>query len=256
MKDNIFVNGPINVVRLEGKVGQTKKILYAFMDFHMDVSVQTKCDDVRSKDMNTYLAETFDEISKQNKTYDFFLEQYPTFIPHGTQHPTHQYQSKLKYIWEVSQLFTKSFTIDEKNMVGQSKNFKNVRLHYMDIRDYVQRGEDYPLEYKINDHIHKIIVSGYIIPDDIIHIKDGLAIEMANVTTIYDIFYKDSIAEKVELKSSIPKTYEELQKYTPDDKLNRFKSFVNKLRTRYKHDDIKRKINKIIELRKIRLNYL
>jgi hypothetical protein len=28
------VNGPINVIRLEGKIGDIKKVVYLFMDIH------------------------------------------------------------------------------------------------------------------------------------------------------------------------------------------------------------------------------
>ena len=44
----VFVNGPYNVVRLEGNVGKVKKVLYVFFDVHNDVSGQTECQNIRS----------------------------------------------------------------------------------------------------------------------------------------------------------------------------------------------------------------
>jgi len=32
--DKIYVNGPVNVVRLEGTIGDIKKVIYLFFDYH------------------------------------------------------------------------------------------------------------------------------------------------------------------------------------------------------------------------------
>ena len=38
------INGPTNVVRLEGKVNNIKKVIYVFFDFHIEPNFQTTCD--------------------------------------------------------------------------------------------------------------------------------------------------------------------------------------------------------------------
>jgi hypothetical protein len=77
-KHKQFINGPVNVIRLEGKINNITKILYTFMDIHEDVSNQTKCADLRSNDIMQYLIKNFDEISEGEKIYDFFFEIQPT----------------------------------------------------------------------------------------------------------------------------------------------------------------------------------
>ena len=61
-KKNKFVNGPINAVRLEGKINGINKVFYNFMDIHVDTSFQTECDDVRSLDLDKYLVKNFCSI--------------------------------------------------------------------------------------------------------------------------------------------------------------------------------------------------
>jgi hypothetical protein len=41
-KSTIKINGPLNVVRLEGKINKIKKVIYVFLDIHIDVNNHTK----------------------------------------------------------------------------------------------------------------------------------------------------------------------------------------------------------------------
>ena len=34
---SVLINGPINVIRLEGKINNIKKVLYIFMDVHVNI---------------------------------------------------------------------------------------------------------------------------------------------------------------------------------------------------------------------------
>ena len=132
MTTNKFVNGPINAFRLEGKIGDIEKIIYIFMDIHEPIYSQTKCPNIRNEDITSFFQKNFDNISKTNKIFDFFFEIHPSDV---LKNPTTR---KLKYINEINDLFIKSFNFDpEKNKVGVSKEFKNIRLHYIDIRDFV-----------------------------------------------------------------------------------------------------------------------
>ena len=73
-----YINGPINTIRLEGKVGSTKKVITLFMYWQLGPYNQTKCDDIRAVDINTYLVRQFDSAikSKPDLTYDFIYNSF------------------------------------------------------------------------------------------------------------------------------------------------------------------------------------
>lgn len=245
-KYKTLINGPVNVIRLEAKLNGINKVLYTFMDYHLDVKNQTKCLDVRSKDIQDYLVTNFDEISKSPTIYDFFFEISPTHILNNA------YLTKKKYIWEINDLFLQSFMIDtKKNVVGKSNNFPNVRLHYADIRDYLV--DHHKVLYELAKFINNVIASQQLYFDDIEKIRSTLHISISTIKIIYDMLYpnkdkknKDKI-KKNKLKPSIPATTEELAKYTSQDFLDNMGNFINKIRDKYKHKDIRDKINKIID---------
>ena len=133
------INGPINVVRMEGEIDNVKKCIYIFMDLHYPLGQQSECDDVFAKDVNLYLAEKFLELNESDKKFDFFLEIYPIDLRNVSY--GFNYQTDInyheKYILQIRKLFRKIFKYDPKeNKVDTSEMFKNVRLHYMDVRYY------------------------------------------------------------------------------------------------------------------------
>ena len=136
------ISGPYNVIRMEGKIEGLTKVVYMFMDVHLDSDVQTKCANIYSQDFNRYLAEAFHELNGADRVYDFFLEIEPewyrvdpkaratTLAEQGLAGPRHI------YIHQVLQLLRSAVNYDSiKNRVGPSEVFQNVRLHYLDIRD-------------------------------------------------------------------------------------------------------------------------
>ncbi|AGF84936.1 hypothetical protein QJ854_gp846 [Moumouvirus goulette] len=128
------INGPINVIRMEGTVSGTKKIIYLFMDFHIGLDLQTECPNIYSEEIQYFLAKSFENISKRDKIYDFFLEILPSKI-------SKQFISDKKniYLFQVFKFFRKIFNYDpDKNLVHVSDKLQNVRLHYVDIRDYFE----------------------------------------------------------------------------------------------------------------------
>lgn len=133
------INGPINVVRLEGKVNDVDKVIYIFMDMHFKISNQTECDNIYSKDVQNYFADSFDHLSNSNtnKSYDFFFEIDSVDLQnfgYGLSYSS-VINRRLRYIDQVDKLFRHLFVYDPKeNKVSVSKYFKNIRLHYMDIR--------------------------------------------------------------------------------------------------------------------------
>lgn len=124
----MLLNGPINVARLEGKMGNTVKILYAFMDWHADISNQTKCESIDAIDITTYMTDTLQKTNKK-QTFDFFLEVYPTFLMSGDSLVFAQ-----KYIWSLQEIHRAIIQKRTKN----NKLYENIRFHYIDIRDFMR----------------------------------------------------------------------------------------------------------------------
>jgi len=116
-----LINGPLNVLRLEGKINKIKKVIYVFFDIHINVNNQTKCDNFDSQDIANYLAKEFKGIN--GKEIDFFMEGRTSELDLFLK----DMYFKDKYISEVIKFFAQNF---KKN------NFDNVRFHYIDIRDF------------------------------------------------------------------------------------------------------------------------
>src|SRR5437868_2123251 len=70
------INGPVNVIRLEGNIQGIKKVIYLFMDIHNDLEQQTKCDD-DTPTIREFFTDIFTRLSDQPINYDFLLEYGP-----------------------------------------------------------------------------------------------------------------------------------------------------------------------------------
>jgi hypothetical protein len=71
--NDITVNGPVNVVRLTGNIRGVEKVIYLFMDIHLDPGNQQECENLRSSDIKNYFLNNFDNSNNSDKTYDFLL---------------------------------------------------------------------------------------------------------------------------------------------------------------------------------------
>src|SRR5438552_1625690 len=78
-KNHLYINGPINVIKLEGNIGQIKKTIQLFMYWDTSPDNQTKCDDIRAIDINTYFVRKFDSDLKSHpkRIYDFIYGRGP-----------------------------------------------------------------------------------------------------------------------------------------------------------------------------------
>jgi hypothetical protein len=117
------INGPINIVRIEGEINGIKKILYLYFDFHMDVTQQTKCEDYLSDDVTKYIKKELLETS--DKDIDFFME-HRMDTPGSNLIKYSKFRDK--YIEEMEKFFYQNFR-------KEKSEFKNVRFHYADIRN-------------------------------------------------------------------------------------------------------------------------
>lgn len=225
----IFINGPINTIRVEGMVGTEKKILYLFCDFHEHINEQTKCPTIRNIDISNYLSEIFlnDANDPNSDIKDFFLE-----IQNKYYTDTKLNIDKKIYIMQLFDFFIKSFKIDpKKNKVMMSDVFKKTRFHLLDIRDFFFIS-NYPrnLKQNFNQHIKNksTLNSQYLNL-----IKNDL-----NLIKKQTIFFYDSLVngEKIQNQDVIEPSYE-----------NKYYKIVDKIRNKYSHPEIKIIINNIIE---------
>ena len=134
------INGPINIVRMEGIVDGVRKVIYIMMDHHTPVYMQTECDNIFSRDINNYLAETFRNLNGSDRMYDFFLETSPTIckILSMDLHIIRKLilgSTTLMRLASYSENFL--ILIQSEGRVNISKSITNVRLHYIDPRVYI-----------------------------------------------------------------------------------------------------------------------
>jgi hypothetical protein len=125
---SLFINGPFNYVQLSGNTNNIQKNITIFMDVHLDINNQTRCDSFDSSDIAQYL---YQLIKDTKIPLDFFLEIRHEFLNQS------QTDKKDIYIFEAMEMFKSEFII-EKNKVKYAKSNQNVRLHYLDIRDHLQ----------------------------------------------------------------------------------------------------------------------
>lgn len=133
------VNGPVNVVRLEGKVDSIDKVIYLFMDIHYELDQQMECDNIYAKDIHQYLATSFTNI---DKPCDFYLEIF-TFelqkLKYGYAIPRTLNNREI-YLVETRKFFNKLFHHKPtENKVYTLPDLRNVRFHYIDIREYFHK---------------------------------------------------------------------------------------------------------------------
>jgi hypothetical protein len=145
MKDNKLVNGPVNVFRLEGKIGNIKKVIYLFGDYHFPINQETKCDSFISDDFVSYFIKTMDKTDK-NIMYDFFCENFADIdMFEGYKYSDSPYRQK--YIGEVKKYVNSDIDMNIKEQQNKkikienkgSKTFTNLRLHHLDIRSFFAR---------------------------------------------------------------------------------------------------------------------
>lgn len=235
----IKISGPVNIARLEGDVHGIKKVIYLFMDYHMEVNNQTQCTNIFSEDVQKYFVNSFYNLNKGDKIYDFFLEIYPTELGGKKQKINYPVDSKEKYIEEVVKFFRKLFVYDpKKNKVSINKLFKNVRLHYIDIRDY----------YKTNifDRISQMkYIANNFMCENTIDIN-----KLDRITNLLEIMRNhleliiSVLSDKTPKKPTNVKVIRPVNYNIDMDALN---YLANKVREAYKYDDIKKKMNKILD---------
>ena len=221
----MLINGPVNVVRLAGEINGIKKILYVFFDYHINLSEQTECESYDSKDIVTYLYKTF---KSTNKPLDFFFEVKSTNIGKQNILPF-----KNIYIRNIAKFYNKSKFND-----STKKNIKsNVRFHYLDIRDYLEKNI-----YYYNDllytHARNILKNKDILSNDYNNIIEACT-QLIFELEIYKNFFENDINKKLSRLNT--KDTKDTKDTTP--KYN-ILYFLNKITKKYKTKDIINKVKK------------
>ena len=256
------INGPVNVVRLEGVFDGIKKILYVFMDFHMPLTQETVCDNVFRKDVEEYFAESFYNLNPSVKTYDFFLETWQmTFdnVNYGLDYKANM-NYKGMYIEEVIKLFRKLF-VYEPNKVSISKLFTNVRLHYLDIRTFFEE----LFYFEFQDMIH---IANSMRINEFVNVYNLRAIiNFLNKFVKYCHFIKNIIEEiKSPKKKIIQKVNiiefnkninaNETEELKEKKRYELFSYLLNKMYNSYKHGRVKQFARQEIDIIIDRINNL
>jgi hypothetical protein len=235
--NKIMINGPYNTVRLEGSIDGISKVLYVFFDQHNDITQQTECKSIFSKDFNQYLADTFYQFNNGSKKYDFFYEMGP--------HRISTFVDRLKiapnfreiYIFEVEKMFDYAFKYDpDKDKVSPSDVFKNVRLHFIDFRRYFQN-----LSFLTNDMIELVgnSISTSII-DKLIHLSEILLNYLDNLSIL--ITNKDKVKRTRKYIGFTPFGEQQSQQDTVDT-LTLLKYYFDKLKDKNSNPKVKNFIN-------------
>ena len=227
------INGPINIVRLEGNIHRIEKVIYLLMDFHIPVQHQSQCENIFSQDVQTYLAKNFYELNKGSKVYDFFLEIYPHELSDKDED-----DYKNIYIEEIVKFFKRIFVHHvEKNKVLVSDLFKKVRLHYLDVRGiyYVSLRDSMDYVKEISD---EFVCQQHISFNQLKDVIETLSVLKKDLDVVIKIM---SQVNRLRPKVKLIKTM------TSEMDVDALRYVASKIQEKYKHEDVKKHMNKLIE---------
>lgn len=228
--NRVTINGPINIVRLEGNIFGIDKVLYVFFDLHIGCSIETKCQDIFSDDVAVYLTRQFKNT--ENKTLDFFLETFPIGL---------DYKSNYRdiYLMELRKLMAHAFKYNpDENKVYQSDVFPYVRLHYIDVRDYLFWRILWTQSDDLMNHYWSF-QNTTPTRDQLVNFKDDIYGFSNNISFIIDLFFHQKGG-----KRAIRQFGEEI---TPDERKDIVMNLIDKILNRYKHPEVKIIIQKFIK---------
>lgn len=249
-KHDSYVNGPINCIRLEGKVGQIKKVIHLFMYWSTGADEQTKCDDIRAVDINTYLVRQFDSAakSKPNMVYDFMYNKGPL---------TSNFNPNARGTYEnrVAEIFTKSFEINlDENKVKKSKSVPNVRFHYTGVLDYALHNSSNVLFGEIRPIINNIWHSRTYNANTLIDLHNSIKKIGDEVVYINELCFNSIMITNPKMEKSVYVIDPNKKVDIPqEDILKLTRILINKIKNKYTNESVKKIMNTIIntEFKKI-----
>jgi hypothetical protein len=239
MSDNILINGPINVCRLEGTVFGIKKILYVYMDIHADVAFQTQCPSFLSTDLSTHLAHN---IQQSTKVLDFFMEVRSSYL--SVDEPKY----RGRYIDEVVRLFKQEERTDPKSGKRQTaKSNSKVRVHYIDIRDFIKDHINIIL-HNISKIINATASDNTAYLDELESVLQYLEHLETDIMEFYMLFFDKENTKMVggNKLSGLESRYDLHDNDNRENILHSIKYHINKLKTKYKHIEVFERMGKFI----------
>lgn len=231
------INGPINILRLEGKNNNINKVIYLFMDCHLPLYEETKCNNIFAEDVHKYFIRSFYNIGNNNKiTYDFFVEILPIELVIKR---VERSEYKNIYIEEVVEFFKKVFKYDpKKNKVFINKLFKNFRFHYIDIRNYYE-SYAYKNIYYAKKIIYSFMSNRNIEPNKLKRVIKMLQNVKKHIKLVLKILSK-KIGKKITY-------FKIIEKINNVNTINILEYLMNKMREKYKYVNVKRRMNKLLD---------
>lgn len=247
------VNGPINVIRMEGEVNGIKKIIYLFMDLHIDLSEESECKNLFSKDIDKYLVENFKKLNDSDKIYDFFLEIDPERMQNISYGYNYPINLRDNYIGQVIKMFQKIFVYEpDENKVYVSDYFRNIRLHYIDVRSYYQL-----MMSDIINSMNTMVISMWKNIDINLNIldllSDRLVMSIDHFQTIIDIINTYQKGKSLDVAKFSVIKYTNSRKQTPNQSqpepshTEKLYYLLKKTFEKYKHKNIRDKLEKMLE---------
>lgn len=234
---DIFINGPVNYIKIYNK--EKNKTVIILMDYHVPIDKQKKCEEYDAKDVNMYI---YKELKETKVPLDFFLEIVPTEVNN-----MNKYYSNDNYITETKKIFKKIYA------ENQSKPNSNIRLHYIDVRDY---SYIYNIT-NIVDEIISILKSNKL--DNILFIieklkKINLILELVNnyieLTINSKIKYESIDLINISLKKNI-----DSKDYSLDEILTfGLAELLDKILNKYTNKELKNNITKYFKENYIKLS--
>lgn len=249
----ILINGPINVLRLEGNINNIQKIIYLFADVHIKKENETKCESNDSIDIVDFYNASFKNIANFDKYYDFFFE---IGMNETGSLDVENEKNNNKYIVRVKTLFLKNLNKNNDN------TFKNIRFHYFDIR------------YHFNTIISFILSSLADIISGIPYFNNELFNKSMNsciklLTTVKNIitFIIDNLKNPKSVKIKNHDKYSIFIEYLSTEEFidllndlidennskivinfkNNIKYLINKMLKKYNYSEIRSKINEYVD---------
>lgn len=222
-----FINGPINYVQLEGKINNIDKKITIFLDTHLDINNQTRCESFDSIDISQYL---YNMIKDAKNPLDFFME----IRDEQLQIPITNKRDI--YIKDIIEMFKSEFLI-EKDKVKYSKSNSNVRLHYLDIRDHFELFYiTSQINYEILPKLNLLKIS------KITNDEKNNKIDDINKSIEVIKHYMNRLNENIDKirQNQIKTIYKKTQEY-----------YLNKIINEYNNEKIKLYINDFIEYQNI-----